>query len=559
MKSTPCILKIETLRIQEPSGTRLVDIEELSLERGRVLGMVGESGSGKSLTALSLMGLLPASLRGVSGRALFNTVQGKPVDLFRQDAREMRAIRGRKMTMIFQEPMTALNPVLTCGRQLLEMLELHTGGSKKQIRDRCLQLLQEVRMPEPERSLKKYPHQFSGGQRQRVMIAMALASGPELIIADEPTTALDITTQAAILDLLLSLTGKYQTSMIFISHDMNIIGKMSDQVAVMQNGFCVEQGPTEKILHHPRHPYTRALMACRPGLDYPPDKKLPTLQTAFEKTKESHGRIRQKERKEHQEVILEIKNLNKYFHRGRSRWTDKRKFHALKDIDLKIYKGETLGLIGESGSGKTTLGRVILQLLPLDQGQMYYRGRDMAHLSGSALKEFHRKVQVVFQDPYGSLNPKMKAGKTIQEVLRVHRPGLSRKEQKNKVYELLQLVRLSPESYERYPHEFSGGQRQRITLARALATEPEMIVCDEAVSALDVSIQAEMLNILNDLKEKLELTYLFISHDLALVKYMSDRLVVIRDGKILEQGPAQNIYENPKDPYTRELIRAVID
>ncbi len=570
MVSSP-VLQIKNVEIgfhTDEGNTRAVDNVSFSISRGSTLGLVGESGSGKSVTALSVMRLLPGKTARISkGEILFSHPGRGVIDLLRQSEKEMQEIRGNHIGMIFQEPMTSLNPVKRCGVQVMESILWHRHAGEKQARQRVLKLFDEVKLPEPEKVFRKYPHELSGGQRQRVMIAMAIACNPVLLIADEPTTALDVTVQKNILELLRELQVKHRMSVLFISHDLGVISQVAHETAIMRKGSIVEYDKVEKVFSQPVHPYSKGLVACRPRTDIRL-LKLPVV-SDFEKqeialddklvTESGADRTRRHALLYRQKPLLEIKRLQasyvvkKNFLGKPLQW-----FHAVNDVSFSVYEGETLGLVGESGCGKTTLGRSLLRLFNFQQGDVWYKGTNLASLAGEELRKMRPRIQIIFQDPYSSLTPGIQVGKAILEPMQVHGIGENDILRKQKIMELLQRVGLEPRHYYRYPHEFSGGQRQRICIARALALNPEFIICDESVSALDVSVQAQVLNLLNELKREYGLTYIFISHDLSVVKFMSDRIMVMEKGKIVESGEADELYNAPQNDYTRRLIASVV-
>ncbi|MCB0762659.1 MAG: ABC transporter ATP-binding protein [Flavobacteriales bacterium] len=532
----------------QPQQQPVISNVGFHVSKGQCLAVVGESGSGKSVTSLHAMGLLPMPPAFVSsGSILFNGT-----NVLELNSEERRLLRGKEMAMVFQEPMSSLNPVLTCGFQVQEVLGIHEDLDKPNGKQRVLELFRQVQLPDPERIFSSYPHELSGGQKQRVVIAMAIACNPTLLIADEPTTALDVTVQKEILALLKHLMDDYQMAMIFITHDLGVVSEMANHVVVMQRGQVVEQGDVQTILNSPAHPYTKGLVACRPPWNRRPNR-LPTVHQFLSglepDTQEEHPETRVKRINllMKNTPLVEVKSLNKVYHKG------KKAFHALHDVSFDIYPGETLGLVGESGCGKTTLSRTLLQLIAPSSGQVIYGGKDVTAMKANALRKFRKDAQLIFQDPYASLNPRKTVRHTLTEVMKVHRIGNSRQ----KASELMSVVGLPEESLDKYPHEFSGGQRQRIVIARALAVEPRFIICDESVSALDVSVQAQVLNLLNDLKEQFQLTYIFISHDLSVVRYMSDRILVMNQGRIEELAEADQLCINPLSDYTRRLVDSI--
>ncbi|MEI7498904.1 MAG: ABC transporter ATP-binding protein [Bacteroidota bacterium] len=556
MKSLP-LLEVYNLSVgftSDHQDLTVVDNVSFNLNESETLAVVGESGSGKTVTALAVLGLIPIPPGKISnGKIIFRDGGNSARDLLQLDEGEMQKLRGSSIAMIFQEPMTSLNPVFTCGDQVMESLRMHLGYSKKQAREKALDLFNEVRLPGPSKIAGAYPHQLSGGQKQRVMIAMAISCSPSILIADEPTTALDVTVQKTILELMKSIQESRKMSILFITHDLGLVYGFADRVLVMHKGQVVEGGTVTDIFSNPGKPYTRGLLACRPPLDI----RLTRLPTIENYMKEEFPEIKPvitpgQRTSEHkrlyaQKPILEVKNLGKRFG----------SFTALEKADFFVYPGETLGIVGESGCGKTTLARVMLELLPASEGKIIYQEQDITRLNAGKLKKLRKDLQIIFQDPYSSLNPRMAIGPAILEPMKVHKLHQNDKTRKARVMELLQKVGLQPEHYFRFAHEFSGGQRQRICIARALAVEPRLIICDESVSALDVSIQAQVLNLLNDLKKDFGLTYIFISHDLSVVKYMSDRIIVMKSGKIEEMGEADKVYSNPQSEYTKALLEAM--
>ena len=549
------ILEIKDLTIAF-GGRTVVEGLSYSLQRGKTLGIVGESGSGKSVSSLALMGLLPKNA-SVSGSALLDGT-----DLLTLDEEQMRAVRGQRISMIFQEPMTSLNPVQKCGAQVMEMLRAH-NGVKGSERTKVLELFKEVLLPRPEKIFDSYPHEISGGQKQRVMIAMALINHPDILIADEPTTALDVTVQKTILDLLKTLQKKHGISIIFITHDLGVISQIADDILVMYSGHMVEQGPANDILHHPQEAYTQGLLACRPPMDSRPER-LPTVEEFLEGNKLPSDKVTKYSTTLplcHSAIqpLIEVRNLDVTYTLKKSLFG--KPLQTLKGVDgvsFDIREGETLGLVGESGCGKTTLGRALLRLIDHSDGSILYRGQAFDTLSRRQMRALRPKLQIIFQDPYSSLNPRITIGEAISEPLRVHKVKSGKwKEERDHVLELMQQVGLQPDWYSRYPHELSGGQRQRVCIARALILQPELVVCDESVSALDVSVQAQVLNLLNDLKRRYHYTYLFITHDLSVVKFLSDRIMVMQKGKIVEQGTPDELFAHPQTDYTRTLIDAI--
>jgi len=553
------ILKIENLNISFPtkvSVNAVVHSVSFDLNEHQILGIVGESGSGKSVTALAILGLLSNNSK-VEGVINFNNL-----DLITTSDKSFRNIRGNKISMIFQEPMSSLNPSLTCGFQVQEILLQHKKISKKEAKKEVLNLFDKVKLPRVSTIYKQYPHQLSGGQKQRVMIAMAIACKPQILIADEPTTALDVTVQKEIIELLKDLQHETGMSIIFISHDLALVSEIADEVIVMYKGKIVEQGKVINVFKNPIHNYTKALINSRPKLNERL-KILPTVNDFLNETIPTDI-YSDSDRSKFQEVIydklplLELKKISTYFSSGKKMFFEKENIiKAVDNVSLKIYEGETLGLVGESGCGKTTLGRTILHLEKATKGEIFYNQKDITNLSGKELKTFRKEVQIIFQDPFSSLNPRIPVGEAIMEPMKVHNVLNSNEERKKQVLEILKRVGLQEEHFYRYPHEFSGGQRQRIGIARTIVLKPKLIICDESVSALDVSVQAQVLNLLNELKHDFGFTYIFISHDLSVVKYMSDQLVVMNKGEIEEVGDADLVYKSPKTSYAQKLIDAI--
>ena len=555
------ILNITDLSIQFKTDNGLitaVDKLNLKLKKGQVLGIVGESGSGKSVTSLATMGLLPAGISKVSqGSIEFHSKKFGLIDLVKEGESTYQSLRGNEISMIFQEPMTALNPVYTCGNQVAEAIRLHQKMDSKSAWRKTIELFELVDLPRPEDLAKAYPHELSGGQKQRVMIAMAMSCNPQVLIADEPTTALDVTVQKNILELMRKLQKNHDTSIIFITHDLGVIAEVADQVLVMYRGNVIEYGPVLDIFEKPQHQYTKGLLACRPTLETT-SKRLPTV-SDFLSDAPNHTQTAKKVLvKKGPEPLLKIENLSKRYPLKRNLW-GKAIAHvdAVKEVSFEIHDGETVGLVGESGCGKSTIGRAVLRLIDPSGGAVYYRNRNILHIPDKEMKALRSEMQIIFQDPYSALNPRISIGEAIMEPMRVHRILSSESERKKKTIELLETVNLNESHFNRYPHEFSGGQRQRISIARTLGLNPKFIICDESVSALDVSVQAQVLNLLNDLKDSFKFTYLFISHDLSVVKFMADRLIVMQKGQIEEQGSAEAIYRNPQSEYTKKLIEAI--
>ncbi len=562
------ILEIENLSVSFSSdgvSRTVVDKVSYTVCKGRTLGIVGESGSGKSVSSLAILQLLPEkNCQITNGRINFYISDKESIDLLSLTRQQMEMYRGKRISMIFQEPMTSLNPVHKCGRQVMENILEHENVTAKEARQRTIRLFEEVQLPRPEKIFDSYPHQISGGQKQRVMIAMALACNPDILIADEPTTALDVTVQKGILELLRKLQTEYGMGIIFITHDLGVVAQIADDIAVMYRGQIVEQGTKSEVLGNPQHAYTKGLLACKPPMDSRPKHlsvvadflagniQEPQVETYEERASRLAGIYHNKQ------PLLRVKNLSVTFPLEKT-WTGKVKksLNAVDGVSFDVYQGETLGLVGESGCGKTTLGRALLNLIEASSGNVVYNGMEISKLSASKMRALRREIQIIFQDPYSSLNPRITAGGAIMEVLETHRIGKNAAERRIKTLELMRSVGLDESHFDRYPHEFSGGQRQRVCIARALAMNPKLIVCDESVSALDVSVQAQVLNLLNDLKRQYQFTYIFISHDLSVVRFLSDRLLIMQKGRIVESGDADEIYENPQQPYTQSLIESI--
>lgn len=567
------LLEINELTISfqgNEQSNKAIDNISLTIHRGETLGIVGESGSGKSLTSLAIMQLLSKQAQLDTGEIILHLKDKEKINLTQLSEKELRKLRGNHIAMIFQEPMTSLNPVMTCGKQVSEVLMLHKDLSKKEAKEKTLQLFEEVKLPRAKDIFKSYPHELSGGQKQRIMIAMAIACEPALLIADEPTTALDVSVQQAILDLIQQLKEKYNTTTIFISHDLNLVSNIADQIAVIYQGKIVEKGITKNIFSNPKHSYTKGLLGCRPPLNKRL-KRLPLMEDFLSdsgnnqlnyllSTDNEISEVARQKKHFHiykQKPLLEVKDLAISYPQKKSFFGKVlSEIKAVDHVSFSLFRGETLGLVGESGCGKTSLGRSLLLLNKPSVGKILFEEKEILKFTSKEIKAFRKKVQIIFQDPYGSLNPRITAGAAILEPMTAH--NLHKKQdRKHKTIELLEKVGLTPSSFNRYPHEFSGGQRQRISIARALAVEPELLICDESVSALDVSVQAQILNLLNQLKEELKLTYLFISHDLSVVRYMSDRIMVMKAGKIIETKEADELFTTPEHNYTKKLLAAI--
>lgn len=554
------LLSVNDLSISFSSNSGEKDIIKhisYTLYENEILGIVGESGSGKSVSSLAILGLLPNKISKItSGEIVFNNL-----DLTQLKPKAFEHIRGNDIAMIFQEPMSSLNPSMTCGKQVSEIILKHTSLSIVEAKAETLSLFEKVKLPLPERVYSAYPHEISGGQKQRVMIAMAIACKPKILIADEPTTALDVTVQKEIIKLLKELQKNEGMSIIFISHDLALVSEISNRIVVMYKGEIVEQGDVNAVFKTPEHIYTKALINSKPSLDVRL-KTLPTISDFINKTTDYTVVSTEERQITHKTIyskppLLEIVNLEKEY-LSKSGWFSKPTvFKAVNNVSFKLYSGETLGLVGESGCGKSTLANAILLLDKASAGKILYNGVDINTLSKSKIRALRKDIQIIFQDPYASLNPRLPIGKAIMEPMKVHRIGTSNNERKEKVMDLLERVGLDNDSFYKYPHEFSGGQRQRVGIARAIALQPKLIICDESVSALDISVQAQVLNLLNELKENFNFTYIFISHDLSVVKYMSDQLVVMNKGEIEEMNDADEIYNSPQKEYTKKLIHAI--
>ena len=564
------MLEVKNLKVsfKTPNGLiEAVNNSSFTLAKGESLGIVGESGSGKSVTSLAIMRLHPADNTLVSGEILLNGI-----NILNLPEDQMRHLRGNRIAMIFQEPMTSLNPVLTCGNQVTEAIRLHLGVDSTEAKQRAIDLFNEVQLPRPEAIFDSYPHELSGGQKQRIMIAMALSCDPEILIADEPTTALDVTVQKTIIELLLRLKAERNMSLVFISHDLGVIHEIADQVIVMYKGEIVEKASAEAIFTVPQHPYTRGLLACRPSPNYHL-KRLPVVADFLNNSHQTSNSIENirsqnayqpgeiaahRQNLYQQQALLQINELCTWFPIGGGLFGKKKDYvKAVNRVSFDVFPGETLGLVGESGCGKSTLGRSILRLIEPTSGGVKFDNTNLRNLGKKDMREMRRDIQIIFQDPYSSLNPRLTVGDSLMEPLQVHQLYQNNTKRKQRVLELLERVNLPPEYFNRYPHEFSGGQRQRIVIARALALQPKFIICDESVSALDVSVQAQVLNLLRELQQEFRLTYIFISHDLSVIKHISDRVMVMNKGEIVETGDPDDIYFHPKNEYTKKLIDSI--
>lgn len=575
------LLQIKNLCVNFNTEKGTVDaLQNISMEvnRGEIVAVVGESGSGKSVTSLSILKLLPAPpSTHFTGTILFSKDGNKPVDLLQLAPDKIRRIRGNDIAMIFQEPMTSLNPVFTCGEQVMETILLHRHLSRAVARQKTIELFDKVQLPDPSLMFTRYPHQLSGGQRQRVMIAMAMSCNPSLLIADEPTTALDVTVQKTIILLIKDLQRQFNIGVLFISHDLGMVAEIADRVIVMYKGKIVEQGPVKTILNTPSHPYTRSLLACRPQL-HAKGERLPVVSDFMEMN--GKGEVVEKPANniitstgllpkvnhdinntlvtKKQSILISVDDLQVWFPKKRSfMGIPVNYIKAVDGISFTVYEGETLGLVGESGCGKTTLGRTLLRLIEPTSGKIFFKGADLMSYSAASMRNMRKDMQLIFQDPYSALNPSITIGQAIEEPIKIHGLIKTAHARKQRVIDLLEKVNLEPKHYNRHPHEFSGGQRQRIVIARALALNPAFIICDESVSSLDVSVQAQVLNLLNDLKKEFGFTVIFISHDLSVVRYISDRIMVMQNGRIEETGTAEQIYLSPHTAYTKKLISSI--
>jgi peptide/nickel transport system ATP-binding protein len=550
------LVSVQDLRVSFRLGkSRVVEAVRgvsFAVPENATVALVGESGSGKSVSAMSIVRLLPDNaIVGPASRVEFGGA-----DLLTAPIERLRRIRGKDISVVFQEPMSSLNPVFTVGQQIAEVLRLHLALSAKQATDRVIELLTEVGIPEPKARLDAYPHELSGGQQQRVMIAMAIACEPKLLIADEPTTALDVTVQRQILELIARLQDKHRMSVLFISHDLGVVGEIADRVVVMREGTVRESGPVEAIFNEPRDAYTLALLACRPRLDVKP-KRLPVIDDFMagggRPIVVTESRVA---RPQEARPLIEARGLSKIY-RLKTGLFARKSIPAVQEASFSLWRGRTLGVVGESGSGKTTIGMLLMRLVEATTGEVDFDGTDLLRLTDAQMMAYRRRIQIIFQNPYASLNPRFTVGQILTEPMKIHRIGSGDDERFERAAALARRVGLAADSIHKYPHEFSGGQRQRIAIARCLSMQPEVLICDESVSALDVSVQATVLNLLLDLQDEFGMSYLFISHDLAVVKYMADDMLVMHDGAIVERGPAEAIYEAPQHEYTRKLLRSI--
>ena len=554
------LLSVKKLSISFNSNnvlSKAVNSISFDVYENEIVGVIGESGSGKSVTALSLMRLIPFSEK----TKFSGTVTYKGMDIKELSEKGIQSVRGREIAMVFQEPMSALNPSMTCGSQVREILLHHDVVNKKDLNDEVLRLFNSVKIPDAHMAVQKYPHELSGGQQQRVMIAMAIACKPKILIADEPTTALDVTVQKEIIALLSSLQKETKMSIIFISHDLALVSEISNRILVMYKGRIIENGDTNTVLKTPKEPYTKALISAKPKTGKRL-KRLPTIKDILSGSNKLEIITKKEREKRHKKIynsppILRVENLEKIYFKRYGLFSGKTSFKAIDNVSFKLFEGETLGLVGESGCGKSSLGNAILQLNRATSGSVFYKGKNLHKLSKKDLRHLRKEIQIIFQDPLASLNPRLTIGEAIIEPMVVHKLYDNYSCRKSKALDILEKVGIDKNSFDRYPHEFSGGQRQRVVIARTIAVEPKLIICDESVSALDLSVQAQVLNLLNSLKVDFKFTYIFISHDLAVVKHMSDKILVMNNGKIEEQGDADEVYKNPKQKYTKRLISAI--
>ena len=554
------LLSVKKLSISFNSNNVLnkaVNSISFDVYENEIVGVIGESGSGKSVTALSLMRLIQFSEK----TKFSGTVTYKGMDIKELSEKEIQSVRGREIAMVFQEPMSALNPSMTCGSQVREILLHHDIVNKKDLNDEVLRLFNSVKIPDAHMAVQKYPHELSGGQQQRVMIAMAIACKPKILIADEPTTALDVTVQKEIIALLSSIQKETKMSIIFISHDLALVSEISNRILVMYKGRIIENGDTNTVLKTPKEPYTKALISAKPKTGKRL-KKLPTIKDILSGSNKLEIITKKEREKRHKKIynsppILRVENLEKIYFKRYGLFSGKTSFKAIDNVSFKLFEGETLGLVGESGCGKSSLGNAILQLNRATSGSVFYKGKNLHKLSKKDLRHLRKEIQIIFQDPLASLNPRLTIGEAIIEPMVVHKLYDNYSCRKSKALDILEKVGIDKNSFDRYPHEFSGGQRQRIVIARTIAVEPKLIICDESVSALDLSVQAQVLNLLNSLKEDFKFTYIFISHDLAVVKHMSDKILVMNNGRIEEHGDADEVYKNPKQKYAKRLISAI--
>jgi len=545
------LLEVKNLTvIDQTTNNTILNNISFSIKNNEILGIVGETGSGKTITGLSIINLLTSNRLKLNGTINFH-YQNNIINLIELDKKSIRFFRGKHIGMIFQEPMSSLNPAFTCGNQIVEMLIHHSNYSIKAAKQKAIHLLERVKINDPVKVFNSYPHQISGGQQQRVMIAMTLSVNPKLVIADEPTTALDVTVQKEILELIIDIKNSLGISFIFISHDLNVVAQVVDNILVLYKGNIVEYNNKHEIFRNPQNSYTKALILCRPSNNNK-NKYLPTIDSYNKEQPERNINTN------YSENILKVENLSVNYTIQKNFFGKITKQHkALKNISFDVYKGQTLGIVGESGSGKSTLAKAIIKLIKIDSGNIFFYNTNISSLGESEFRKYRKKIQIIFQDPYSSLNPNIKVGQSIIEVMKVHSIGKSYNQQKDIIINLFEKINLNPNIFNYYPYQLSGGQKQRVNIARALILNPEIIICDESVAALDVSVQAQVLNILNKLKNDFNLTYIFISHDISVVKYMSDDVIIMKDGEIVEKGNSDNIFSNPKNEYTKQLIEAI--